>query len=154
MERSATQRCAIDPKAAMVPPRSGRGRAAVTSAAGTVSFFQGLPRVELARLVGSLEELEVPASSLLLEEGAEADGLYLPAEGACSYASAHLLRRLLPPRHVHVAALLPQTLRSLDALEAGDETRSCRASCLRRCSCGTWTLRQKGEKMLVWHALS
>lgn len=121
---------------------------------GTVSFFQGLPRVELARLVGSLEELEVPASSLLLEEGAEADGLYLPAEGACSYASAHLLRRLLPPRHVHVAALLPQTLRSLDALEAGDETRSCKASCLRRCGCGIWTLRQKGEKMLVWHALS
>ncbi len=46
-----------------------------------VSFFRTLDRVEMARLVGALEEFDMPAGATIIQEGAEADGLYLLAQG-------------------------------------------------------------------------
>jgi len=47
-----------------------------------VSFFRSLDRVDIARLIGALTELEVPAATVLFSEGAEADGLYLLESGS------------------------------------------------------------------------
>src|SRR5687768_4035466 len=46
-----------------------------------VAFFQSLSRVDIARMIGELEEVSVPAGTLLFNEGAEADALYLLAVG-------------------------------------------------------------------------
>lgn len=46
-----------------------------------VSFFRNLDRVEIARLVGALQEFDMPAGATIIQEGAEADGLYLLSQG-------------------------------------------------------------------------
>jgi DASS family divalent anion:Na+ symporter len=46
-----------------------------------VVFFQSLDRVDIARMIGELEEVSIPAGMLLFTEGAEADALYLLAAG-------------------------------------------------------------------------
>ena len=47
----------------------------------SVPFFAALERVELARLIGVLDEVRLPAGSVVVQEGAEADGLYLLDSG-------------------------------------------------------------------------
>src|SRR5215208_76519 len=46
-----------------------------------VAFFQSLDRVDIARMIGELEEVSIPAGIVLFTEGAEADALYLLAAG-------------------------------------------------------------------------
>jgi len=46
-----------------------------------VPFFRNLERVEVARLIGALEEVHLPAGTLIFTEGAAADALYLLAGG-------------------------------------------------------------------------
>ena len=46
-----------------------------------VSFFRSLSRVDLARLIGAFEDVDLPADAPVFAEGAEADGLYLLASG-------------------------------------------------------------------------
>ncbi len=46
-----------------------------------VPFFRALDRVEIARLMGALEEVSLSAGTVIVAEGAEADGLYLLGEG-------------------------------------------------------------------------
>ena len=46
-----------------------------------VPLFAGLPRDTLARLVGELEEIEVAAGDVIVEEGAPGDALYVVSEG-------------------------------------------------------------------------
>ncbi len=46
-----------------------------------VPFFRTLRRVELARLVGALEEVTIPAGNRVFDEGDEGDALYLLDEG-------------------------------------------------------------------------
>jgi anion transporter len=46
-----------------------------------VSFFRSLSRVDLARLIGAFEDVDFPADAPVFAEGAEADGLYLLANG-------------------------------------------------------------------------
>ncbi|HEV8338567.1 MAG TPA: SLC13 family permease [bacterium] len=46
-----------------------------------VPFTRGLDRVDLARLIGALEEISLPAGALIFAEGAPADGLYLLESG-------------------------------------------------------------------------
>lgn len=46
-----------------------------------VPFFRNLDRVDVARLIGTLEEVRLPAGTLIFTEGAEADALYLLAGG-------------------------------------------------------------------------
>ncbi len=46
-----------------------------------VPFFRTLDRVDVARLIGALEEVTLPAGTVLFTEGAEADGLYLLERG-------------------------------------------------------------------------
>ena len=46
-----------------------------------VPFFHSLNRVDIARMIGELEEVRIPAGMLLFTEGAEADALYLLAAG-------------------------------------------------------------------------
>lgn len=46
-----------------------------------VPFFRDLDRVSIARLVGALEPVEVPAGRPIVREAAEADGLYLLGSG-------------------------------------------------------------------------
>jgi len=47
-----------------------------------IPYLADLDRVSLARLIGALEELSLPAGSLIAEEGAAADALYLLEEGS------------------------------------------------------------------------
>jgi di/tricarboxylate transporter len=42
-----------------------------------VPFFQSLDRVDIARIIGDLEEVRIPRGTLIFAEGAEADSLYL-----------------------------------------------------------------------------
>jgi DASS family divalent anion:Na+ symporter len=46
-----------------------------------VPFFAALERVELARLIGVLDEVRFPAGSIVVQEGADDDGLYLLDSG-------------------------------------------------------------------------
>ena len=46
-----------------------------------VPFFRELSRVDIARLIGELEEVTVPSGTLVFPEGAPADSLYLLASG-------------------------------------------------------------------------
>jgi anion transporter len=46
-----------------------------------VGFLRSLDRVDIARMIGELEEVSFPAGTLLFTEGAEADALYLLAAG-------------------------------------------------------------------------
>ena len=46
-----------------------------------VPFFQGLQRLDVARLVGALDRVDFPAGSLIFAEGAQADSLYLLGTG-------------------------------------------------------------------------
>src|SRR5439155_96323 len=46
-----------------------------------VPFFAGLDRVDLARLLGALEEVHGKAGEVISAEGAEADALYLLQDG-------------------------------------------------------------------------
>lgn len=47
----------------------------------SVPFFQNLDRVDVARLIGTLEEARLSAGTLIFAEGAPADALYLLAGG-------------------------------------------------------------------------
>jgi len=47
----------------------------------SVPFFHALDRVDIARLLGSLEEVRAPAGELIAEEGAAGDALYLLEQG-------------------------------------------------------------------------
>jgi len=49
-----------------------------------VPFFRDLDRVDLARLVGALEEIHLAAGAEIVREGADADGLYLLDRGEVS----------------------------------------------------------------------
>jgi len=53
-----------------------------------VPFFRTLDRVDAARLLGALERLEVPAGTVIVAEGAEADALYLLGQGQIEVAVA------------------------------------------------------------------
>jgi CRP-like cAMP-binding protein len=46
-----------------------------------VPIFAALERVELARLVGALEEADLAAREVIFEEGGESDGLYIVQSG-------------------------------------------------------------------------
>ena len=46
-----------------------------------VPFFRTLDRVDVAHLVGVLEQVELPAGTLIVAEGAAADGMYLLERG-------------------------------------------------------------------------
>ncbi len=46
-----------------------------------VPFFRDLEPVELARLIGALDDVRLPGGAAIFEEGVEADALYLLAEG-------------------------------------------------------------------------
>ena len=46
-----------------------------------VPFFAALERVEIARLIGALEPVEVASGGLIFDEGEPADGLYLLTDG-------------------------------------------------------------------------
>lgn len=46
-----------------------------------VPFFRTLDHIDIARLMGSLEQVEFPAGTLIFAEDAEADALYLLEEG-------------------------------------------------------------------------
>jgi len=50
----------------------------------TVPFFRSLERVSCARLIGALEEVTVPAGTVLALEGGDADALYLIETGEVS----------------------------------------------------------------------
>lgn len=52
----------------------------------SVPFFSGLNRVQLARLVGALEEVKYSATESIFEEGSPADALYLVEEGRVAVA--------------------------------------------------------------------
>lgn len=67
-------------------------------------FFHDLEPVELARLVGALEEVHLPAGATVFEEGANADALYLLAEGRVAVTVRALtgertLAELVAPAH-------------------------------------------------------
>jgi CRP-like cAMP-binding protein len=46
-----------------------------------VPFFRNLDRVDIARLVGALEKVHLPAGARIFSEGAKADSLYLLEAG-------------------------------------------------------------------------
>jgi CRP-like cAMP-binding protein len=46
-----------------------------------VPIFAALERVELARLVGALEEADLAAREVIFQEGGERDGLYIVQSG-------------------------------------------------------------------------
>lgn len=46
-----------------------------------VPFFRTLDRVDIARLIGALEKTQHPAGTVIFQEGADADGLYLLESG-------------------------------------------------------------------------
>ena len=53
-----------------------------------VPFFRDLDRVDLARLLGALEEVRARAGEVIATEGSEADALYLLADGRVSISVA------------------------------------------------------------------
>lgn len=57
------------------------GSARLEALLQTVRLFAALDRVELARLVGALEEEQLAAGDVLFEEGSESDGMYLVQSG-------------------------------------------------------------------------
>ena len=69
-----------------------------------VPFFRDLTSLDAARLVGALEETRFPAGSVIAEEGAAGDALYLIADGAVDISVRSpdgelSLRRVAAPGH-------------------------------------------------------
>ena len=69
-----------------------------------VPFFHGVDRVDLARLLGALEELHARAGDVIASEGSEADALYLLQEGRVAITVASPdgemhLREVAAPAH-------------------------------------------------------
>ena len=60
------------------------GSEALAALIRTVPFFRHLERVSYARLIGALEEVIVPAGTVLALEGGGADALYLIETGEVS----------------------------------------------------------------------
>ena len=84
-----------------------------------VPFFKGLDRVDLARLLGALEEVRADPGDIIAHEGTEADALYLLERGTVAITVASpdgelSLREVAAPAHqdhllpVHVGAAGPE----------------------------------------------
>jgi anion transporter len=76
-----------------------------------VPFFRTLDRVDIARLIGALEQVDLPAGALVMSEGAAADGLYLLERGriAVSVSAAggeQSLGELEAPAHLGELGIL------------------------------------------------
>lgn len=76
-----------------------------------VPFFNGLDRVDLARLLGALEELRAKAGDVIAAEGSEADALYLVERGTIAITVASpdgdvSLREVTGPAHFGELGLL------------------------------------------------
>lgn len=76
-----------------------------------VPFFRGIDRVDLARLLGALEEHRVAAGDVIAEEGSEADALYLIESGRVAITVASpdgevYLRDVVGPTHFGELGLL------------------------------------------------
>ena len=76
---TGAQRPASPAARARQAPPSDHGLEALIRA---VPFFSGLTRLDLARLVGTLDDVDAPAGSLLVAEGEPADALYLLETGS------------------------------------------------------------------------
>lgn len=73
---------------------------ALESLLGCVPFFQGLQRLDVARLVGALDRVEFTPGSLIFAEAARGDALYLLEAGrvaVCAGSSNHVLTELEAP---------------------------------------------------------
>ncbi len=76
-----------------------------------VPFFRALDRVDIARLIGALEEIHFSAGTLIFAEGAEADALYLLESGRVEVMvnaadEARVLAMLEGPSHFGELGLL------------------------------------------------
>src|SRR5258708_32113950 len=76
-----------------------------------VPFCRGIDRVDLARLLGALEEHRVAAGDVIAEEGSEADALYLIESGRVAITVASpdgevYLRDVVGPTHFGELGLL------------------------------------------------
>ena len=76
-----------------------------------VPFFRGIDRVDLARLLGALEEVRASAGETIAAEGTEADALYLIEEGRVAITVASpdgevYLRDVIGPAHFGELGLL------------------------------------------------
>ena len=76
-----------------------------------VPFFRGIDRVDLARLLGALEEVRAKAGDIIAAEGSEADALYLIESGRVAITVASpdgevSLREVVGPAHFGELGLL------------------------------------------------
>ena len=76
-----------------------------------VPFFKGLDRVDLARLLGALEEVRADPGDIIAHEGTEADALYLLERGTVAITVASpdgelSLREVAAPAHFGELGLL------------------------------------------------
>ena len=90
---------------------SGLERDPVADLLRGVPFFGALDRVDLARLLGALEEVRADAGEVIAEEGTEADALYLLEHGQVSISVASpegelSLREVSAPAHFGELGLL------------------------------------------------
>jgi DASS family divalent anion:Na+ symporter len=77
----------------------------------SVPFFKGLDRVDLARLLGALEEVRASPGEVIAQEGSEADALYLLERGRVAITVASpdgemSLREVTAPTHFGERGLL------------------------------------------------
>jgi anion transporter len=77
----------------------------------SVPFFKGLDRVDLARLLGALEEVRAQPGEVIAQEGSEADALYLLERGRVAITVASpdgemSLREVSAPTHFGELGLL------------------------------------------------
>ena len=90
---------------------TGPGADPVVDLLRSVPFFGALDRIDLARLLGALEELRVPRGQVIAHEGSEADALFLLQQGrvAISVRSPEgdvSLRQVDAPAHFGELGLL------------------------------------------------
>lgn len=88
----------------------------------SVPFFRNLDRVDIARLIGALEELRLPAGTGVILEGDQADGLYLLEDGEVAVTirtpeGARSVAQLRGPAHFgEMGLLLARRTASVHAL--------------------------------------
>src|SRR5438874_388827 len=108
VSRMRTQRVCASP---ILPRVSAYANDPVVDLLRGVPFFKGLDRVDLARLLGALEEVRAEPGEIIAHEGTEADALYLLERGTVAITVASpegdlSLRQVVAPAHFGELGLL------------------------------------------------
>jgi len=108
VRRMRTHRVCATP---ILPRVSARDTDPVADLLRGVPFFKGLDRVDLARLLGALEEIRATAGEVIAHAGSEADALYLLERGRVAITVASpdgevSLREVSAPTHFGELGLL------------------------------------------------